>query len=51
MKKINSKQEGNFAIISAFIVLFSAMWDPIVSVIVSISALVLFAIYKFLQKK
>jgi len=49
MKKLDSKQEGTFAIIAALIVLFSAMWDPIVSVIVSLVALVLYGIYKFMQ--
>ena len=50
MKKINPKQEGTFAIIAAMIVLFSAMWNPITSVIVSIAILVLYGIYKFVQK-
>lgn len=50
MKKLDSKQEGTLAIIVTFIVLFSAMWEPMVSVIVSIAALVLYSIYKFMQK-
>ena len=50
MKKINPKQEGTFAIIAAMIVLFSAMWNPMVSVIISIAALVLYSIYKFTQR-
>jgi hypothetical protein len=49
MKKLNSKQEGTFAVIAAMIVLFSSMWDPIISVIVSIVALVAYGVYKFVQ--
>jgi hypothetical protein len=43
------KQEGTFAIIAALIVLFSAMWDPMVSMIVALAAMLLFAVYKFRQ--
>lgn len=50
MKKPDSKQEGTFAIIAAMIVLFSAMWNPMTSIIISISALILYGIYKFAQK-
>ncbi len=46
----NRKIEGAFAIIAALIVLISAMWNPIISVIISVSALVLFGIWKLLQK-
>jgi hypothetical protein len=46
----NSKKEGTFAIIAAFIVLFSAMWNPLTSVIISIGTLVLYGVYKFMQK-
>jgi len=49
MKKTN-KQEGTFAIIVALIVLFSAMWNPLVSVGVSIVALIGFAIWGFMKK-
>jgi 4-hydroxybenzoate polyprenyltransferase len=49
MEKSNSKQEGTFAIIAALIVLFSAMWNPWVSVGVSVGALILLGIYKFMQ--
>jgi Na+/H+ antiporter NhaD/arsenite permease-like protein len=48
--KINTKAEGAFAIIAALIVLFSAMWDPMVSVAVSIIALMGFGIFKLIQK-
>ena len=44
MKKTN-KEEGTFAVIAALIVLFSAMWNPWISVIVSVVALIAFAIY------
>lgn len=47
---MNNKQEGTFAIISAFLVLFSAMLKPLVSVIIAISLLTIYAIYKFLKK-
>jgi hypothetical protein len=50
MKKLDAHQEGTIAIIAAFIVLFSSLWDPMVSVIVSITALVSYSAYKFLQK-
>jgi hypothetical protein len=48
--KMNTKTEGTLAIITALLVLFSAMWDPRVSIVVSIVALVGFGIYKFVQK-
>lgn len=35
---MNPKTEGAFAIIAALIVLFSAMWNPLVSVTISIIA-------------
>ena len=50
MKKQNNKQEGAFAIIAALIVLFSDMWDPLVSVTISIVALIGFALWKLLKK-
>jgi hypothetical protein len=48
--EMNTKTEGTFAIIAALIVLFSSMWNPFVSVTVSIVALMGFEIYKFIQK-
>jgi len=48
--EMNTKTEGTFAIIAALIVLFSAMWNPLVSVAVSIIALAAFGVYKFIQK-
>ncbi len=49
MKEQDHKQEGAFAIIVALIVLFSAMWNPLVSVIISIVALISFALWKLLK--
>lgn len=47
---MNAKTEGTFAIAASLIVLFSAMWDPRISVAVSIVGLVAFAVYRFAQK-
>jgi len=47
---MNTKTEGTIAIIAALLVLFSAMWDPRVSVAVSIVALLGLGIYKFMHK-
>jgi hypothetical protein len=47
---MNTKTEGTIAILAALLVLFSAMWDPRVSIAVSLVALVALAIYKFKQK-
>ena len=47
---MNNKTEGTIAIIAALLVLFSAMWDPRISVAVSIVALAALGIYKFMQK-
>ena len=48
---MNTKIEGTLAIIAALLVLFSAMWDPRISVTVSIAVLLGFGIYKFVQNK
>jgi hypothetical protein len=47
---MNTKTEGMFAIIAALIVLFSAMWNPLVSITVSIVVLAALGIYKLVQK-
>ena len=47
---MNTKIEATFEIIAALIVLFSAMWNPLVSVTISIVALLGFGIYKYMQK-
>jgi hypothetical protein len=52
MKKSKEKneREGTLAILAAMLVLFSAMWDPIISVVISLAAIILFIIYKFTTK-
>ena len=47
---MNSKTEGTMAIIASIIVLFSAMWNPVVSAAVSVIAMLGFGIYKFLKE-
>jgi hypothetical protein len=44
------KTEGTIAIVAAIIVLFSAMWDPRISVGVSVVGLAAFGIYRFVNK-
>jgi len=48
---MNTKTEGTIAILAALLVLFSAMWDPRVSAVVSIAALAALGIYKIMQKQ
>jgi hypothetical protein len=48
---MNTKTEGILAILAALLVLFSAMWDPRVSAVISIVALVGLGIYQLMQKK
>jgi hypothetical protein len=45
------KTEGTFAVIAALIVLFSAMWNPLISVAVSVVAMAAYGVYKFIQKE
>lgn len=47
---MKTKTEGILAVIAALIVLFSAIWDPRVSVAVSVVALVAFSVYKLINK-
>jgi hypothetical protein len=47
---MNAKTEGTIAILAALLVLLSAMWDPRVSIAVSVVALVGLGIYKFAQR-
>jgi hypothetical protein len=47
---MNARTEGTVAIIAALIVLFSAMWDPRISVAVSVVALVALGVYRLAQK-
>ena len=48
---MNTKTEGTIAIVAAILVLFSAMWDPRISVAISVVALVALGIYRFTLKK
>ena len=48
---MNPKTEGKFTILAALFVLFSALLSPIISVLISIIALVGFGIYKLAQKE
>jgi hypothetical protein len=48
---MNAKTEGILAVIAALIVLLSAMWDPRISLMVSITALAALGAYKLLTKK
>jgi hypothetical protein len=47
---MNAKTEGTIAIVVAFFVLFSALWDPRISVVVSVVALAALGLYKFVHK-
>jgi hypothetical protein len=47
---MNQKTEGTLAIVAALIVLFSAMWDPRVSVVVAVVALAAFGVYSFMKR-
>jgi hypothetical protein len=47
---MNSKTEGTIAIAAALLVVFSAMWDPRVSLAVSVVALAGFGLFQFLKK-
>ena len=44
---MNEKTEATISILAALFVLFSAMLDPRVSVVLSVIFLVAFAVYKF----
>lgn len=47
---MNTKTEGTLAILAALLILFSTMWDPRISVAVSLLALLGIGIYKLTQK-
>jgi hypothetical protein len=47
--KLNNRTEGTLAIVAAFLVLFSAMWHPLISLVVSVVGLVVFGLYKLTQ--
>jgi hypothetical protein len=48
---MDARTEGIIAMVAALIVLFSAMWEPRISVAVSVVALVGLGIYQFVQKE
>jgi len=43
--------EGKLAIIAALLVLFSAMWDARLALVVSISALIVLGVYQVVKMK
>jgi Ca2+/Na+ antiporter len=48
---MNDQTEGLFAIIAALVVMFSAMLDPQVSVILAVAGLLLYGLYKLTQHR
>ena len=48
---MNAKTEGTLAILAALFVLFSAMWDARISVIVSVTALAAIGVYMLVKKQ
>jgi hypothetical protein len=48
--KMNARTEGTVAIVAALLVLFSAIWDPRISVAISVVALAALGMYRFVQK-
>jgi hypothetical protein len=48
--EMNARTEGTIAIVAALVVLFSAMWDPRISVTVSVVALAALGAYRFVKK-
>jgi hypothetical protein len=46
---MSSRKEGAIAILAALLVLFSAMWDPRISVALSVVLLIALGVYRFLQ--
>ncbi len=51
MAKATQKEEGIFAAIASVVVLITAMWDPWVSTIIAIIALLFFAEQSFSSGK
>ncbi|VVB78091.1 Uncharacterised protein [uncultured archaeon] len=47
----NEKIEGTFSLVSAIVVLFTALLDPIISVVISGALLILYGFYKIMKKK
>ncbi len=48
---MDTRTEGTLAILAALLVLFSAMWDPRVSVVISVVALAALGVYQFARKR
>ena len=48
---MNSRKEGTIAILAALLVLFSAMWDPRISVALSVVLLIALGVYRFVQQE
>jgi hypothetical protein len=48
---MNDQTEGLFAIIAALVVMFSAMLDPQVSVILAVASLLLYGLYKLTEHR
>ena len=47
---LNERIEGTIVIVSALLVLFSAMLDPRISIVISIFSLASLVVYKLFQK-
>ena len=47
---MTARTEGTIAIVAALVVLLSAMWDPRISVAVSVVALAALGVYSFVKK-
>ena len=48
---MNDQTEGLFAIIAALVVMFSALLDPQVSVILAVAGLLLYGLYKLTEHR
>ncbi len=48
---MDHKLEGTFALASAILVIFTAMLDPLVSVILSALLMIIYAIYAFTRRR
>jgi hypothetical protein len=47
---MNSRTEGKIAIVAALFVLFCAMLNPFITMVVAIAGLAALGVYRFLQK-
>ena len=47
---VNARTEGTIASLAAVLVLFSAMWDPRISIVVSVVALAALGVYGFVRE-